>query len=47
MSVGEVPRSRIVLYTGVTNGLGRRLWEHKNHVVKGFTSKYKLDRLVY
>src|SRR6267154_2253458 len=24
-----------------------RVWEHKNHVVKGFTSKYKLDRLVY
>jgi putative endonuclease len=40
-------RSRVVLYTGVTNDLGRRLWEHKNHVVKGFTSKYKLDRLVY
>jgi len=40
-------RSRVVLYTGVTNDLERRVWEHKNHVVKGFTSKYKLDRLVY
>ena len=40
-------RSRVVLYTGVTSKLEGRLWEHKNHVVKGFTSKYKLDRLVY
>jgi len=40
-------RSRIVLYTGVTNDLTRRVWEHKNHVVNGFTAKYKLDRLVY
>jgi putative endonuclease len=27
--------------------LEHRAWEHKNHVVEGFTSKYKLDRLVY
>jgi len=40
-------RSRVVLYTGVTSKLEGRVWEHKNHVVKGFTSKYKLDRLVY
>ena len=40
-------RSRVVLYTGVTSKLARRIWQHKNHVVKGFTSKYKLDRLVY
>src|SRR5205814_10528575 len=40
-------RSRVVLYTGVTSKLEGRLWEHKNHVVKGFTSKYRLDRLVY
>jgi putative endonuclease len=40
-------RSRIVLYTGVTNDLTRRVWEHKNPVVNGFTAKYKLDRLVY
>jgi len=31
----------------VTSKLEGRVWEHKNHVVKGFTSKYKLDRLVY
>ena len=40
-------RSRAVLSTGVTSNLERRAWEHKNHAVKGFTSKYKLDRLVY
>ena len=40
-------RSRAVLYTGVARKLEGRVWEHKNHVVRGFTSKYKLDRLVY
>jgi putative endonuclease len=40
-------RSRVVLYTGVTNDLERRVWEHKNGTVKGFTKQYKLDRLVY
>ena len=40
-------RSRAVLYTGVTSKLEGRVWEHKNHVVKGFTARYKLDRLVY
>jgi putative endonuclease len=40
-------RSRVVLYTGVTSDLARRVWEHKNHVIKAFSSKYKLDRLVY
>ena len=40
-------RSRAVLYPGVTSKLEGRVWEHKNHVVKGFTARYKLDRLVY
>ena len=40
-------RSRVVLYIGVTSGLERRVWQHRTHALEGFTSKYKLDRLVY
>ena len=36
-----------VLYTGVTNDLQRRVYEHKNKLVKGFTKRYNLTRLVY
>ena len=36
-----------VLYIGVTNNLQRRIYEHKNHLVKGFTSKYNVSKLVY
>ena len=39
-------RSR-TLYTGVTNDLERRVYEHKNKLVPGFTAKYKIDRLLY
>jgi putative endonuclease len=35
------------LYTGVTNNLQRRVYEHKNHLIKGFTNKYKITKLVY
>jgi putative endonuclease len=35
------------LYTGVTNGLVRRVYEHKTKVNDGFTSRYKIDRLAY
>jgi putative endonuclease len=35
------------LYVGVTNDLVRRIWEHKNNLVKGFTQKYKVHLLVY
>lgn len=35
------------LYIGVTNNLQRRLYEHKNKLVPGFTAKYNVDRLVY
>ena len=36
-----------VLYIGVTNNLERRLYEHKNKLVKGFTEKYNVNKLVY
>jgi putative endonuclease len=35
------------LYTGVTNNLIRRVYEHKQKLIPGFTQKYKIDRLVY
>ncbi len=35
------------LYTGVTNDLMRRIYEHKNKMVEGFTKKYNITRLVY
>ena len=36
-----------VLYTGVTNDLSRRAFEHKEHFVSGFTRRYNVDKLVY
>lgn len=36
-----------VIYIGVTNNLERRLYEHKNKLVEGFTSKYNVNKLVY
>ncbi len=35
------------LYTGVTSNLLKRTWEHKQHVVEGFTKKYGVDRPVW
>lgn len=35
------------LYTGVTNDLLRRVWEHKNAVVEGFSQKYGVKKLVW
>lgn len=35
------------LYTGVTNDIQRRLYEHRNKLVEGFTKKYNIDMLVY
>ena len=36
-----------VLYTGMTNSLFDRVWQHKNHAIPGFTARYNCDRLVY
>ncbi len=36
-----------VLYTGVTNNLIRRVYEHSNHLVKGFSDRYNVTKLVY
>jgi putative endonuclease len=35
------------LYTGMTSNLPRRIMEHKQHILKGFTDKYNVTRLVY
>jgi putative endonuclease len=35
------------LYVGVTNDLVRRVYEHKNGLVDGFTKRFRVDRLVY
>ena len=35
------------LYTGVTSDLKRRVYEHKEKLTKGFTSRYNLNKLVY
>jgi putative endonuclease len=39
-------RSR-VLYVGVTNDLVRRLWQHRTSQFAGFTTRYRVDRLVH
>ena len=36
-----------VMYIGVTNDLSRRLYEHKNEQIEGFTKRYHVHRLVY
>ncbi len=53
----EMPRSYCIyiltnqgnttLYTGVTNDLRRRIFEHRTGAVEGFTKKYRLVKLVY
>ena len=36
-----------VLYTGFTNNLVRRVYEHKEKIIEGFTKKYNINKLVY
>ena len=40
-------KRKTVLYTGVTNDLRRRVYEHREKLVDGFTKKYKVTKLVY
>lgn len=35
------------IYIGVTNNLTRRIWEHKNKIIEGFTNKYDVNKLVH
>lgn len=35
------------LYVGVTSNLVKRIWEHKNKLVEGFSKRYGIDKLVY
>jgi len=36
-----------VLYTGVTSNLENRMWQHKNKIIKGFTEKYNVNKLIF
>ncbi|MFC2136118.1 GIY-YIG nuclease family protein [Bacteroidota bacterium] len=40
-------KNNTVIYTGVTNDLVLRVYEHKNKLLPGFTSKYNVTKLVY
>ncbi len=40
-------KSRVVLYTGITNSLEVRVWQHRHARRDGFTKNYHVDRLVY
>jgi len=40
-------KNNTCLYTGVTNDLKRRVYEHKEKMTKGFTKKYNINKLVY
>lgn len=39
--------SRRALYTGVTSDLHKRVWQHKTHLLDGFSDQYNCTRLVY
>ena len=40
-------QSRVVLYTGITNSLLRRVWQHQSGEIEGFAKSYEANRLVY
>lgn len=39
--------SNTVFYVGITNDLKRRIFEHKNKLIEGFTKKYNIKKLIY
>ncbi len=42
-----INKTSTVIYTGVTSNLAKRIYEHRNHLVEGFTKKYHVTKLVY
>jgi len=40
-------KKNTVLYTGITSNLKKRIYEHKENLVEGFTKKYNVHKLVY
>ena len=40
-------KTHSVLYIGVTSNIVKRIYEHKTHVIDGFTAKYNVDKLIY
>jgi putative endonuclease len=40
-------KNNTVLYTGITNDLKKRVYDHKEKLVEGFTKKYNISKLVY
>lgn len=40
-------KNNTTLYIGVTNNLLRRVWEHKNNILAGFSQQYNLHKLIY
>jgi putative endonuclease len=40
-------KTNSTLYIGMTNNITRRIYEHKNHIMPGFTDKYNVTKLVY
>ena len=40
-------KPRGTLYIGVTGDIAKRVWQHRNHILDGFTDRYNLERLVW
>ena len=40
-------KTNTTIYIGVTGNLIKRVWEHKNKLIKGFTTHYNVEKLVY